>query len=89
LLRRTSDDATSDGFLGFQLDPGRSERLVFVARSGQEKRLRWRLILEAVVDDDRVDIVIDDDGKPFELVAGRNPLNDEWIRAGDAWVPER
>jgi hypothetical protein len=85
-------DSTSAGearpspYFGFQLNAGQSEAIVFAARSGQEKRLRWKLILEAVVDGHRIDIPIDDHGKPFELVAGRNPLNTNWVHTGSGWV---
>ncbi len=84
----SAEGAPPSPYFGFQLDAGKSERIVFAARSGQEKRLRWKLVLEAVIDGDRVDIPIDDHGKPFELVAGRNPLNTDWVPAGSGWVPD-
>jgi len=74
---------------------GESERLVFIARAGwrdpveQPGLIEWRLVLDALIDGERREIVIGDEGGiPFRTVVGNYSEHSQLIyRAGlAAWV---
>lgn len=66
--------------VGFQLQPGESERVVFIAQSGRTSSpqentslVKWKLVFDALVDGERQEITIgNQDGSPFLTVLGNS-----------------
>jgi len=96
-LRGDSNGDRSESLpFGFQLQPGESERIVFVAEAGRmgdsayDGLIEWRLKLDALVDGERQDILLgNEDGSPFRTVAGGYDEHDQlaYFVNDDAWLP--
>ncbi len=96
-FREDSNGERSESLpFGFQLKPGESERIVFIAEAGRmgdsayDGLIEWRLKLDALVDGERQDILLgNEDGTPFRTVAGGYDEHDQlaYFVEDDAWLP--
>lgn len=81
---------------GFQLQPGESERIIFLAEAGRsgnstfEGLIEWYLKLDALVDGKQQDLLLgNENGAPFSTVVGNFEEHNQYVyRSEDgAWVP--